>query len=69
MKKQTAVEWLYEEIISTPLDANSLRQILEIAKYKERDQIAEAHREGAWFYAVKTYESGHNYYEETYGKK
>ena len=67
--KQTAVEWLYEEIISTPLDANSLRQILEIAKYKERDQIAEAHREGAWFYAVKTYESGHNYYEETYGKK
>jgi hypothetical protein len=69
MKKQTAVEWLYEEIISTTLDANSLRQILEIAKYKERDQIAEAHREGAWFYAVKTYESGHNYYEETYGKK
>ena len=69
MKKQTAVEWLYEEIISKPLDANSLRQILEIAKYKERDQIAEAHREGAWFYAVKTYESGHNYYEETYGKK
>jgi hypothetical protein len=67
--KQTAVEWLYEEIISKPLDANSLRQILEIAKYKERDQIAEAHREGAWFYAVKTYESGHNYYEETYGKK
>ena len=69
MKKQTAVEWLYEEIISKPLDSNSLRQILEIAKYKERDQIAEAHREGAWFYAVKTYESGHNYYEETYGKK
>jgi hypothetical protein len=69
MKKQTAVEWLYEEIISTTLDANSLRQILEIAKYKERDQIAEAHREGAWFYAVKTYESGHNYYEETYGDK
>jgi hypothetical protein len=69
MKKQTAVEWLYEEIISTPLDANSLRQILEIAKYKERDQIAEAHREGAWFYSVKTYESGHNYYEETYGNK
>jgi hypothetical protein len=69
MKKQTAVEWLYEQLTSTWFDGKSSKEILEIAKYKERDQIAEAHREGAWFYAVKTYESGHNYYEETYGKK
>jgi hypothetical protein len=69
MKKQTAVEWIHEQLTSTWFDGKSSREILEIAKYKEREQIADAHREGAWFYAVKTYESGHNYYEETYGKK
>jgi hypothetical protein len=69
MKKQTAVEWLHEQLTSTWYDGKSSKDILELAKYKERNQLSEAHREGAWSYAVKTYESGHTYYNKTYGKK
>ena len=63
--KQTAVDWLHEQLTSTWFDGKSSKEVLEIAKQKEREQIEEAHREGVLLYA----ESGKNYYELTYGNK
>lgn len=36
--KQTAVEWLYENILLTPLDIRSINKCLEQAKEMEKDQ-------------------------------
>jgi hypothetical protein len=35
MKQQTAVEWLYENILLTPLDIRSINKCLEQAKAME----------------------------------
>jgi len=35
MKEQTAVEWLYEHILLTPLDIRSINKCLEQAKAME----------------------------------
>jgi len=37
--KQTAVEWLYEQILLTPLDIRSINKCLEQAKEMEKEQI------------------------------
>jgi len=37
--KQTAVEWLYEHILLTPLDIRSINKCLEKAKAMEKEQI------------------------------
>jgi len=37
--KQTAVEWLYENILLTPLDIRSINKCLEQAKEMEKEQI------------------------------
>jgi hypothetical protein len=36
--KQTAVEWLYEHILLTPLDIRSINKCLEQAKAMEKEQ-------------------------------
>jgi hypothetical protein len=36
--KQTAVEWLYEHILLTPLDIRSINKCLEKAKEMEKQQ-------------------------------
>jgi hypothetical protein len=36
--KQTAVEWLYEHILLTPLDIRSINKCLEKAKEMEKNQ-------------------------------
>jgi hypothetical protein len=41
--KQTAVEWLYEHILLTPLDIRSINKCLEQAKEMEKEQIIEAY--------------------------
>jgi hypothetical protein len=40
--KQTAVEWLYEHILLTPLDIRSINKCLEQAKEMEKQQIIKA---------------------------
>jgi len=44
--KQTAVEWLYEKILLTPLDIREINKCLEQAKAMEKEQIIEAHLKG-----------------------
>ena len=44
--KQTAVEWLYEHILLTPLDIHSINKCLEQAKDIEKEQINEAYNQG-----------------------
>jgi len=41
-KRQTAVEWLYEHILLTPLDIRSINKCLEQAKEMEKEQIIKA---------------------------
>lgn len=40
-KKQTAVEWLYEHILLTPLDIHSINKCLEQAKEMEKQQMCD----------------------------
>ena len=40
--KQTAVEWLYEKILLTPLDIREINKCLEQAKEMEKQQIIDA---------------------------
>lgn len=41
--KQTAVEWLYEKILLTPLDIREINKCLKQAKAMEKQQIIEAY--------------------------
>jgi hypothetical protein len=74
-KQQTAVEWLYEHILLTPLDIRSINKCLEQAKEMEKEQIINAREDGfLWgmrntnnFYADKVIES-EQYYNETFNK-
>jgi hypothetical protein len=64
--KQTAVEWLYEHILLTPLDIRSIYKCLEQAKEMEKEQIINAHDLG--YTDCKSYNirSGEEYYNETF---
>jgi hypothetical protein len=57
---KTAVEWLYEHILLTPLDIRSINKCLEQAKEMEKEQMIEL-----WNTAV-TCESFEQYYNETF---
>jgi hypothetical protein len=73
--KQTAVEWLYENILLTPLDIRSINKCLEQAKAMEKEQIIEAVE--STIKSVKLTEDktaffamgGEGYYTETYESK
>jgi len=41
--EQTAVEWLYEKILLTPLDIREINKCLEQALAMEKEQIVQAH--------------------------
>ncbi len=43
---KTAVEWLYEQILLTPLDIRSINKCLEQAKEMEKEQIIDAYYQG-----------------------
>jgi hypothetical protein len=75
MKKETAVEWLVEQIKSDQnqkaLSASEWMEVIEQAKAMEREQIVEAWNSGdyAYFYSKETgreFEDGSEYYNETY---
>lgn len=70
-KKQTAVEWLKEEMKRCRTEEDR-RIVFSIAKMMEKEQIKDAYEEGdgngtatEWGYEVINAEQ---YYEETYGK-
>lgn len=67
--KQTAVEWLYENILLTPLDIRSINKCLEQAKEMEKEQIIEAWNIRAKIDGVLTYtdnRTAEQYYKQTY---
>jgi len=64
MKQQTAVEWLYENILLTPLDIRSINKCLEQAKAMEKEQIIKAYENTN---SMAMY--GEQYYNETYESK
>ena len=67
MSKQTAVDWLLEQMKSRPMTIIELDDIFYQAKKLEREQIMEAHDQG---YADGYRDNGNSpteYYEQTYG--
>ena len=64
MKKQTAIDWLWNQL--NEKDVNTIEELIEIfneAKKMECDQIARAWNDRA------IHMMGINYYHETYGDK
>jgi hypothetical protein len=70
--KQTAVEWLYEHILLTPLDIRSINKCLEQAKEMEKEQIIESYCQGCADIIkdedIFPRETSEQYYKETYEK-
>jgi hypothetical protein len=72
MKRQTAVEWLVEEMLkqgyfdgNKPLSYTNLDHLQQQAKEMERQQIIDAHIEGQPFYSCQS-EKAEKYYKEKY---
>jgi hypothetical protein len=81
--KQTAVEWLIDEItfsernlynwmwikLKTTLQGHNLTKILEQAKEMEKEQITEAFEEGNKYNGWALKHEPEQYYNETYKKE
>lgn len=65
-KQQTATNWLFQQLWDTPKDKLNWYALLKQAKDLEKEQIEEAHRNGAAKFAIKNYTSGEEYYNENY---
>ena len=63
--KQTAVDWLFKELLDRPKDKMIWYYILEKAKKMEKVQIEDAYFEKAFDKHIGFEE----YYQETYGEK
>jgi hypothetical protein len=63
--KQTATEWLYEQLTSTWFDKTSGQHILEQAKAMEKEQIIKSYEEGHFHLELDSY-NPEQYYNETY---
>jgi len=64
MKKQTAAEWLFQQLWETSKDKFSWHSILKQAIEMEKEQIEIAFDN----FEMEKYEDGEQYYNETYGK-
>ena len=65
--KQTAVEWLYEQILLTPLDIRSINKCLEQAKEMEKEQIINSYWDGFIKpYSQEMITEAEQYYNETF---
>ena len=66
--KQTAVEWLFEQMLDDKLDRRY--EILAEAKAMEKEQIEEAWNDGNLLgrngHVILEYTTGKEYYKETY---
>jgi hypothetical protein len=69
--KQTAVEWLYDQLTSTWFDKVSGTDVLKKAKEMEKEQIKDAYKCGACDLEIQYSDVGEinseQYYKETYG--
>jgi hypothetical protein len=65
MKKQTAVDWMFDQLWETPKDKLAWFKILMEAKQIHEEQIKEAYR----FPNTLVDMSSEQYYNETYGDK
>jgi hypothetical protein len=69
--KQTATEWLYEQLTSTWFDKTSGQHILEQANAKHKEQIIDAFTNEdniQWDKQLRT-RAAEQYYNEIYGGK
>jgi hypothetical protein len=76
MKKQTAVEWLFEQLWNSDKDKFVWHSLLEQAKEMEKEQIEKAYNQG-WLQCIiedlpersrKRFETSEQYYQETFKK-
>lgn len=72
--KMTAIEWLEQQLKSTydkegKLPLAYTLDLVKQAKQIEKEQITEAHRNGAARISLNEYKSGDEYYNEKYGDK
>jgi hypothetical protein len=65
--KQTAVDWMFNQLWETPKDKFQWNSILKEAKEREKMQIERANLNGASATILHKFELG-KYYEETYGE-
>ena len=66
-QKQTAVEWLSEQLWKTPQYETEWQKIIEQAKQMEKKQIVDAYRFGHIFHDTNDFDSAEQYYNEEYG--
>jgi hypothetical protein len=64
--KQTAVDWMFDQLWETPKDKLAWFKILMEAKEMEKQQIEDAYWEGIF---NGEFLDGQGYYNETYGDK
>jgi hypothetical protein len=71
MSKPTAVEWLFNKMITEKHTISEWNIICKEAKEMEKEQIIEAHLHGMDFIPVDPNYKGdaENYYNETYKKE
>ena len=65
MKKQTAVEWLVNEMLNIDLKNSYWRNKIEQAKEMEKQQIINAHLDGQSLVSCKN-EYAEQYYKDTF---
>ena len=63
---KTAVEWLYEHILLTPLDIRSINKCLEQAKEMEKEQLCYFYVKGAEAEINNPYVSNIEFYNQTF---
>ncbi len=73
MRKQTAVEWLVEQLnptISIRLSDTYIKELKEKAKAMEKEQIIKAYEEGydEGLQIITKYEGAQEYYTSTFGQ-
>jgi hypothetical protein len=68
MKKQTATDWMFDQLWETPKDKLAWFKILMDAKEMEKEQIEDAYESGVWDVGCRNADSK-KYYKENYGNK
>lgn len=61
--KQTATDWMFDQLWETPKDKFTWQMILSEAKKKEKKQIVDAYNHGQ---QIPPFEYAEQYYNETY---
>jgi hypothetical protein len=64
--RQTATDWMFDQLWETPKDKLAWFKILMDAKQMEKEQIEDAYWEGIF---NGEFLDGQGYYNETYGDK